>query len=112
VSTPADLIGRQSSAWKHKNWRVREELLRTVAHAFAELADRGDVNLSVKGILPQVIAGLEDREASVREAAVNALVAMAPAAGNDLHGMMARHTIRPGQLKEIQASPWVLGAVV
>jgi len=39
----------------------------------------------------------------VREAAVGAVVAMAPAAGNDIHGMLARHTIRPGQLKEITA---------
>jgi hypothetical protein len=34
---------------------------------------------------------------------VGAVVAMAPAAGNDIHGMLARHTIRPGQLKEITA---------
>ena len=31
VSSPVDLIGKSSSAWKHKNWRVREELLKTVA---------------------------------------------------------------------------------
>ena len=87
VSAPADLIGKSSSAWKHKNWRVREELLRTVAQAFSELElERGDVHLNVKGILPQVITEMEDREASVREAAVTAVVAMAPVAGNDIRG--------------------------
>ena len=104
VSNPDALIGKGSPGWKHKNWRVREELLRTVTTAFAELElERGDVTISVKGTLPQVVAGLEDREASVREAAVAAVVAMAPAAGNDIHAMLARHTIRPGQLREIQA---------
>lgn len=102
VTPPADVLGKQSIGWRHKNWRVREELLRTCEQAFTStnLADAED--LSVKTTLPQVLNALEDREAGVREAAVAATCAMAPTAGPSIHGMLARHTIRPGQLREIQ----------
>ena len=72
VTPPADVLGKQSIGWRHKNWRVREELLRTCEQAFTStnLTDMDD--LSVKTTLPQVLNALEDREAGVREAAVAA----------------------------------------
>ena len=106
VVPPSDLVGKPSAAWGHKNWRVREETLRVVERAFGELdreIESGEVQLSVRATLPVVVAALEDREAAVREAAVAAVVAMAPSTGREMHHLLAKHTIRPGQLKEIQA---------
>ena len=102
VTPPADVLGKQSIGWRHKNWRVREELLRTCEQAFTSTNLTDAEDLSVKTTLPQVLNALEDREAGVREAAVAATCAMAPTAGPSIHGMLARHTIRPGQLREIQ----------
>jgi CLIP-associating protein 1/2 len=106
VVPPSDLVGKPSAAWGHKNWRVREETLRVVERAFGELdreIESGEVQLSARATLPVVVAALEDREAAVREAAVAAVVAMAPSTGREMHHLLAKHTIRPGQLKEIQA---------
>ena len=35
--SPAELVGEASPAWRHKNWRVREETLRVVERAFSQL---------------------------------------------------------------------------
>ena len=102
VTPPSDVFGKASIGWRHKNWRVREELLRTCEQAFASDALSQD-DLSVKATLPQVLNALEDREPGVREAAVTAILAASSRAGPAIHGMLARHTIRPGQLREIQA---------
>lgn len=101
VTPPADVFGKASAGWRHKNWRVREELLRTCEQAFASDA-LSESDLSVKATLPQVLNALEDREPGVREAAVSAILGAASRAGPAIHGMLARHTIRPGQLREIQ----------
>ena len=61
------------------------------------------MQLSVRATLPVVVAALEDREAAVREAAAAAVVAMAPSTGREMHHLLAKHTIRPGQLKDIHA---------
>ena len=37
VVSPLELVGKESPAWRHKNWRVREETLRVIERAFAEL---------------------------------------------------------------------------
>ena len=106
VVPPADLVGKPSAAWGHKNWRVREETLRVIERAFGELdreIESGEVQLSVRATLPVVVAALEDREAAVREAAAAAVVAMAPSTGRGMHHLLAKHTIRPGQLKDIHA---------
>ena len=106
VVPPADLVGKPSAAWGHKNWRVREETLRVIERAFGELdreIESGEVQLSVRATLPVVVAALEDREAAVREAAAAAVVAMAPSTGREMHHLLAKHTIRPGQLKDIHA---------
>lgn len=102
VTPPADVFGKASAGWRHKNWRVREELLRTCERAFASDA-LSESDLSVKATLPQVLNALEDREPGVREAATSAILGAASRAGPAIHGMLARHTIRPGQLREIQA---------
>ena len=102
VTPPADVFGKASIGWRHKNWRVREELLRTCEQAFASDALSPE-DLSVKATLPQVLNALEDREPGVREAAVSAILGASMRTGPAIHGMLARHTIRPGQLREIQA---------
>ena len=102
VTPPSDVFGKASIGWRHKNWRVREELLRTCEQAFASDALSPE-DLSVKATLPQVLNALEDREPGVREAAVSAILGASMRTGPAIHGMLARHTIRPGQLREIQA---------
>ena len=59
VTPPADVFGKASIGWRHKNWRVREELLRTCEQAFASDALSPE-DLSVKATLPQVLNALED----------------------------------------------------
>ena len=106
---PAELVGEASPAWRHKNWRVREETLRVVERAFAELdreIEAGELSLPVKAIVAFGARALEDREPAVREAAICAVVAAdaaAAAAGGDVLRLLQKHTVRPGQMKEIQA---------
>ena len=53
-----ELVGKESPAWRHKNWRVREETLRIVERAFRELAGEiasGDLNLGVKLVVPVAV---------------------------------------------------------
>ena len=106
---PAELVGEASPAWRHKNWRVREETLRVVERAFAELdreIEAGELSLPVKAVVAVAARALEDREPAVREAAICAVVAAdaaAAAAGGDVLRLLQKHTVRPGQMKEIQA---------
>ena len=106
---PAELVGEASPAWRHKNWRVREETLRVVERAFAELdreIEAGELSLPVKAVVAVGARALEDREPAVREAAICAMVAAdaaAAAAGGDVLRLLQKHTVRPGQMKEIQA---------
>ena len=88
VTPPSDVFGKASIGWRHKNWRVREELLRTCEQAFASDALSPE-DLSVKATLPQVLNALEDREPGVREAAVTAILAASSRAGPAIHGMLA-----------------------
>ena len=107
--SPAELVGEASPAWRHKNWRVREETLRVVERAFSQLdreIEAGEVSLPVKAVVAVAARALEDREPAVREAAICAVVAAdaaAAAAGGDVLRLLQKHTVRPGQMKEIQA---------
>ena len=106
VVSPLELVGKESPAWRHKNWRVREETLRVIERAFAELdreIESGEVNLTVKSVVNVAVNALEDREPAVREAAICAVVGMNPASNGDMARLLQKHSIRPGQMKEISA---------
>ena len=95
VTPPADVFGKASIGWRHKNWRVREELLRTCEQAFASDALSPE-DLSVKATLPQVLNALEDREPGVRGGGVRdtrRLDENGP--GDSRHAREAHHPTRP-----------------
>ena len=94
VTPPSDVFGKASIGWRHKNWRVREELLRTCERAFASDA-LSESDLSVKATLPQVLNALEDREPGVREAATSAILGAASRAIRRRGGGPRRGTFRP-----------------
>ena len=100
---PAELVGEASPAWRHKNWRVREETLRVVERAFAELdreIEAGELSLPVKAIVAFGARALEDREPAVREAAICAVVAAdaaAAAAGATCCGCCRSTPCAPGR---------------
>lgn len=100
ISSPTIIVERAgSSAWAHRNWRVREEFARTVACAINLFAA---TELPFQRLLlPAVLQLLEDSNSSAREAAMACLEEMYRQGGSQLQDELQQHSLRASQLKEI-----------
>ncbi|KAH9287653.1 hypothetical protein KI387_031770, partial [Taxus chinensis] len=102
VSSPTIIVERAGSyAWMHKSWRVREEFARTVANAISLFAA---TELPFQRVLlPSVLQLLEDSNSNAREAAILCFEEMYHHGGPQFREELQRHSLRPSQLKEINA---------
>eukprot|EP00898_Chlorokybus_atmophyticus_P009129 jgi/Chlat1/9217/Chrsp98S08480 len=88
----------EALGFEHKNWRIREELTRTIAAAAALFSPR---ELPHQRIVPWMVKLLDDSNSAVREAAVACLEEMYTVSGVQLYNALKQCTIRPAQMKEI-----------
>lgn len=102
VSSPTIIVERAGSyGWTHKNWRVREEFARTVANAISLFAA---TELPFQRVLlPSVLQLLDDPNSNAREAAILCFEEMYQHGGPQFREELQRHSLRPSQLKEINA---------
>jgi hypothetical protein len=101
LSVTVDNLGK---AFQHRNFRVRESLLLAIKlHVQQQgLSDHSPAEVEIQ-LVPKLVAALNDGQASVRSAAVDALTAIYGCVGEELSNMLTRHDIRPGQMKELAA---------
>ena len=106
----AAVLERLGRAWRHKSSHAREECLGLAIEGLRAGTVTGGSVLGV--LLPHVITCLEDSQAAVRKVGVDAIEECAMSVGAAAVSEALRsHTIRPGQLKEINARLKKIGAV-
>ena len=95
---PADTLERLAlgQMQKHKNWRVREQLMVLSSRCLAEFDPR-DVPMGM--LTPAACALLDDPNASVRDCATDTLVELYEHVGEPLREQLERRQVRPAQLK-------------
>ncbi|VAI47209.1 unnamed protein product [Triticum turgidum subsp. durum] len=102
VSSPTIIVERAGSyAWTHKNWRVREEFVRTLATAVGLFASTE--LLLQRVFLSPVLQLLNDLNQSVREAAISCIQEMYKNMGSQFHEELQRHNLPSYMLKEINS---------
>jgi hypothetical protein len=90
-----------AKAFTHKSFRVREQLLRTLAAAFEQRGAR-ELAVQLPELLEHTLALLGDRSAPVRGAAADVLVALYPHVGDGLRSELQRAPrVRDVQLRQL-----------
>ncbi|XP_002985873.2 CLIP-associated protein [Selaginella moellendorffii] len=100
ISSPTIIVERAgSTAWTHRNWRVREEFMRTMASAVS-LFSAKEITLQ-RFILPSALQLLSDPNSAVREASMLCLEEMHRQVGSQFRDELQRQPIQPAQMTEI-----------